>query len=886
MRAGSITFATDLDNKKLEKELAKTRGEIEKLEDSVSSQEAEKSPLIQQAQALEQSIKAARAEAERLGEQWRAGLSGADKDQSVAILKAQQLEAQHAKVVTQIEKMDKKLIPAYGKLDRMRAAAGGIQRQLHTSAQSASYMGPALARADRYMAQFVTRMKALARRAIIFYAISMALRSMRDWMGKVVRSNTEATASIAKLKGAMLTLAQPLVRVIIPAFTTFVNLLTTIVSALANVMSMIFGTTAQASADAAEALHKQTEALGGVGGAAKKAGKSLASFDEINKLSSDTGGSGGGGSASIGPDFSIAGKLDEITAYVSGALLALGAVLTFTGVNIPLGLTLMALGAAGLASLVATNWGAMDEGLKLALTRVFIVLGSFALVIGAVLAFTGVNLPLGIGLMAAGAGMLGVATALNWGAMSPEMQSALVGILKMVGAFLLVIGLILALTGAAIPLGIGLIVAGAAALGGAAFLSWKVMGDSIEEVLTEILLIATAVLAAVGLILLATGNIPLGIGLLVAGAAALGGAAALNWTAIVDAVQGPMGEIMAAASGAFLVLGLILALSGAAIPLGIGLIFAGSAGLVTVTAINWNAILDKLKEVWGNIKAWWDTHVAKFFSVDFWKGLGGDILDGLFGGLSPAKSKMSNWSGELIGETRDRLGIHSPSTEFGEIGEYMALGLVQKLKKGMSSVTGVFSDVLGASLASVQATTLDMQTSFAAFLTYISTEFRAVWETSWGRFRSISGQNIQAIMRDIDALNAKLAAIERNIVITITTVQKSGSSGGSSTSGSAVAAQVSAMPMMGEVPKLATGAVIPPNREFLAVLGDQRSGTNIETPLATMVQAFKQAVVDVGMAGGGDTTVVLELDGQQFGRAVFKANNRESRRVGVSLVGV
>ena len=43
------------------------------------------------------------------------------------------------------------------------------------------------------------------------------------------------------------------------------------------------------------------------------------------------------------------------------------------------------------------------------------------------------------------------------------------------------------------------------------------------------------------------------------------------------------------------------------------------------------------------------------------------------------------------------------------------------------------------------------------------------------------------------------------------------------------------------LPKLAQGAVIPPNKEFLAVLGDQKHGTNIEAPLDTMVQAFNMA---------------------------------------------
>ena len=47
-----------------------------------------------------------------------------------------------------------------------------------------------------------------------------------------------------------------------------------------------------------------------------------------------------------------------------------------------------------------------------------------------------------------------------------------------------------------------------------------------------------------------------------------------------------------------------------------------------------------------------------------------------------------------------------------------------------------------------------------------------------------------------------------------------------------------------KTPHLAEGSVIPPNREFLAVLGDQKSGTNIEAPLDTIVQAFRTALME------------------------------------------
>ena len=93
------------------------------------------------------------------------------------------------------------------------------------------------------------------------------------------------------------------------------------------------------------------------------------------------------------------------------------------------------------------------------------------------------------------------------------------------------------------------------------------------------------------------------------------------------------------------------------------------------------------------------------------------------------------------------------------------------------------------------------------------------------------------------------------------------------------------IPLVSQValPRLAEGAVIPPNREFMAVLGDQKSGTNIETPLETMVQAFKQAMNE---SGGRPQTIILQLNGREFARAVYKANNEETQRVGVRLAGV
>lgn len=81
------------------------------------------------------------------------------------------------------------------------------------------------------------------------------------------------------------------------------------------------------------------------------------------------------------------------------------------------------------------------------------------------------------------------------------------------------------------------------------------------------------------------------------------------------------------------------------------------------------------------------------------------------------------------------------------------------------------------------------------------------------------------------------------------------------------------------IPALASGAVIPPNNPYLAVVGDQTSGTNIETPLQTMVDAFKQALAETGYG-----KAVMEVDGTTFAQLVYKYNSAETARVGVNLL--
>jgi hypothetical protein len=183
-----------------------------------------------------------------------------------------------------------------------------------------------------------------------------------------------------------------------------------------------------------------------------------------------------------------------------------------------------------LGILIHENWKAVEDPVLNAILNIEFFLATAFLALGALLALTGINLPLGIALIAIGAVKLAAAIAPHWDDISNEVKNVINVIEGVVSIALLTLGVIALFSGAGIPLGIGLLVAGAVGLATLAIPNWDAIVGKVKEILKEIGVSVGAQLLALGILLLVTGvGIPIGIALILLGAATLTAGVALNW---------------------------------------------------------------------------------------------------------------------------------------------------------------------------------------------------------------------------------------------------------------------------------------------------------------------------------------------------------------------
>lgn len=456
-----------------------------------------------------------------------------------------------------------------------------------------------------------------------YYAIMTQVTTAQGDMARTL----EAPANQLRILQAQLTQAAraignifiPALNAILPYAIAVVQVIREIANTLANLAGFKLTEVDYSGVNsAAVGAGSLADNLDDAAGAAKKLKQYTAGFDELNVFAPNTGsGSGAGAGGAGGFDFDlptydflgdavqtrigeikkmIEDTLAEITTIVSGFMLAVGAILVVTGVNIPLGVGLMAAGAVGLAATVGLNWTAMSSELASTLALITGVVGGFLLALGAIMAFSGANLPLGIALMALGGASLVSAAVINWHNSDRHLTDALTTLTGVLAGASLAVGAMLAFTGVATGLGIALMAVGAVTLVSAAALNWNSIPDALASPLSRVGLLVSGATLALGAILAFSGCMPLGIALMAIGATSLVSVMALNWNGLSDEIQNVIAIITTVVSVAFLAIGAALAFSGANIPLGLALLAAGAVTMGTAIMPNWNDLSDNVQQ--------------------------------------------------------------------------------------------------------------------------------------------------------------------------------------------------------------------------------------------------------------------------------------------------
>lgn len=456
-----------------------------------------------------------------------------------------------------------------------------------------------------------------------YYAIMTQVTTAQGDMARTL----EAPANQLRILQAQLTQAAraignifiPALNAILPYAIAVVQVIREIANALANLAGFKLTDVDYSGVNsAAVGAGSLADNLDDAAGAAKKLKQYTAGFDELNVFAPNTGsGSGAGAGGAGGFDFDlptydflgdavqtrigeikkmIEDTLAEITTIVSGFMLAVGAILVVTGVNIPLGVGLMAAGAVGLAATVGLNWTAMSSELASTLALITGVVGGFLLALGAIMALSGANLPLGIALMVLGGASLVSAAVINWHNSDRHLTDALTTLTGVLAGASLAVGAMLAFTGVATGLGIALMAVGAVTLVSAAALNWNSIPDALASPLSRVGLLVSVATLALGAILAFSGCMPLGIALMAIGATSLVSVMALNWNGLSDEIQNVIAIITTVVSVAFLAIGAALAFSGANIPLGLALLAAGAVTMGTAIMPNWNDLSDNVQQ--------------------------------------------------------------------------------------------------------------------------------------------------------------------------------------------------------------------------------------------------------------------------------------------------
>ena len=286
------------------------------------------------------------------------------------------------------------------------------------------------------------------------------------------------------------------------------------------------------------------------------------------------------------------------------------------------------------------------------------------------------------------------------------------------------------------------------------------------------------------------------------------------------------------------------------------------------------------------VKQWFDDVQTQAAVAGYGDNVARYLFDGFINGLEALWNGIGQWIYDHIftpfkNGICEAFGIHSPSTEAKSWGSYISQGLLDGLASKWENITGWLRDL--------KQNFVDAWDNIRAKTTET---FNSLGQTISDIWNGISSTIKNAVNGIIGFINRMISAVVTGINAVINALNGLSFDLPDIFGGGHVGFNISTLTAP-QIPYLAQGAVIPANREFLAVLGDQSHGTNVEAPLDTIKQAVAEVMEDLqaGQMAGFEAVVAvlreilsavygIELTDEDVGRAVQRWQRKQLTATG------
>lgn len=756
-----------------------------------------------------------------------------------------------------------------GTLNNALRTVGGLGARVFGTLQRAvDGLRAKLTQSSKNLAKFRNRLMSIVSGALVFNLISAGLRKITEWMGSAALSSATLRAALGNLQGAASTAAAPLLQAILPALTAIANAAATAFYYIAQLVSFLTGKSIGASQSAAKAMGKYAKAAKSAGSAADGA---LAKFDELDVLDKNSG--GGAGAITPNYDFNTDNPfLDEIMQAIKDG--------DWYGVGQLIGEKLR-------DSLNAIPWPDIQDKARAWATNIANCINGFIEVpglweaIGHTVA-QGLNTALifadtlmqGIHWDSLGAGLArGLTTAvaeLDWPLLGRVLTDG------MRAAILTLYSFVQTYTG------------------------WADLGNSIAACINSAIANIPWMEAGLGL----SGFV---VGLLHTLIATVQGT---DWTALGQNIVSMVSAIdwvgLFPAMGT-LAIDVLQAINGILDQVDWGAV--GQKIMECIEAVDWAGILSQLGEIinnnWPLLLAILGAALLPQISTFILSTVLGTVLNALSVFIASVVASIGLWPLLLVAavsvilaaiiETLRKHGddIRAGVDKFGETIADIIRSAGEKIKAIWDALWLVVK-LIGMQLwEDIQQGWNDFWTNIGTALDSAAADIQQGWNDAWTAvsdfvsdiWEGITDTIETAINGIIGLVNGMISAIVGGVNGVISVLNGFGFDVPEWAQDKLGVERVgfNIDPITApQIPYLAQGAVIPANHEFLAVLGDQTNGTNIEAPLATIQQAL--AEVMEAYTGQQDITIRFAGDLAQLARVLKPYIDKEENRRGAKLV--